>query len=186
MGRESEMDPGLKRLIDAREAGDLDVLLEALRSDPDYGNAAARMLAHAGEQRAVPILVELLGSERATLRAAAVRALEQLGAPPEARAQLVEIALHDSVPSARAGAATAIGGYADAEASRLLLELLGDANRAVRIGAAKGLVLVGDPAAIPAILAARPSVWRSPTDWMWTRRALKQAALQLHFSPRTE
>ena len=90
----------------------------------------------------------------------------------------------DNIPNAKDPGP--VDADADAEASRLLLELLGDANRAVRIGAAKGLVLVGDPAAIPAILAARPSVWRSPTDWMWTRRALKQAALQLHFSPRTE
>lgn len=179
MIKDEEPDEGLKRLIDAREAGDLDVLLETLRSDLDYAHVAARMLAHAGDERAIPLLVELLDCPRASARLAAVRALAAFGAPAAARARLVEIALDDPQPSAREWAAVAVGGYADAAAKQLLIGLLGDPLRQVRLGAARGLVEAGDPAVIEAILASLPSPWRHPCDWLLSRKPLARAVAKL-------
>ncbi len=179
MREDDEPDEGLKRLLDARDAGDTDVLLETLRSDPEYAHVAARLLAHAGEARAVPPLVDLLDSGRASARLAAVRALAALGAPPDARARLTEIALADPQPSAREWACVAIGGYGDGEASRLLLGLLADPVRAVRLGAVRGLVAVGDPATIEPIRASWPRPLRHPVDWLLSRGPLKLAVARL-------
>lgn len=179
MREDDEPDEGLKRLLDARDAGDTDLLLETLRSDPDYAHVAARLLAYAGEARAVPLLVALLDSGRASARLAAVRALAALGAPPEARARLTEIALGDELPSAREWACVAIGGYGDGEAASLLLGLLADPVRTVRLGALRALVAVGDPAAIEPILASRPGLLRHPVDWLLSRGPLKLAVARL-------
>lgn len=176
---DDEPDEGLKRLLDARDAGDTELLLETLRSDPDYAHVAARLLAYVGEQRAVPLLAELLDSSRASARLAAVRALAALGAPVGARARLTEIALGDPQPSAREWACVAIGGYGDGEAASLLLGLLADPVRAVRLGAVRGLVAVGDPAAIEPIRASRPGPLRHPVDWLLSRGAYRDAVARL-------
>ncbi len=179
MREDDEPDEGLKRLLDARDAGDTDLLLETLRSDPEYAHVAARLLAYAGEARAIPPLVDLLDSGRASARLAAVRALSALGAPPEARARLTEIALGDELPSAREWACVAIGRYGDVEAAQLLISLLSDPVRTVRLGAVRALVEVGDPAAIEPIRASRPGPLRHPGDWLLSRGPLKLAVARL-------
>lgn len=179
MIKDEEPDEGLKRLLDARDAGDMDVLLATLRSDLDYAHVAARMLAHAGDERAVPLLVGLLDSPRASARLAAVRGLAALGPPADARARLTEIALADPQPAAREWACSAIGVYGDADATAFLLPRLADPLRTVRLGAVRGLVAVGDPAAIPAIRASLPSAWRHPGDRLLSRKPVKRAIRRL-------
>lgn len=177
MREDDEPDEGLKRLLDARDAGDTDLLLESLRSDPAYAHVSARLLANAGERRAVPLLAELLDSGRGSARLAAVRALAQLGPPAGARPRLVAIALDDDLPSAREWACIALGRYGDVEAAQLLISLLTDRKRAVRLGAARGLVEVGDPDLIEPILAARRRRLRHPIDWFLSRDAYREIVL---------
>ena len=179
MAREHELEPGLARLIDAREAGDTDVLLEALGGDPEYVHVAARMLAVAGDTRATPKLVELLDSPRGSQRAAAAFGLAQLGAPAAARERLVELALGDGIPSVREWSAVAIGRYADAAAGQLLIGLLADPDRNVRLGAVRGLVQAGDPAAAEVIRGIQPRFRQHPVEFLLTRRTLLVALLAL-------
>ena len=179
MREDDEPDEGLKRLLDARDAGDTDLLLETLRSDPAYAHVAARLLAYAGEPRAVPLLVDLLDSARASARIAAVRALAQLGPPAGARGRLVEIAQGDALPSAREWACIALGRYGDAGAAQLLIALLADRDRSVRLGAARGLAEVGDPALIEPILASRRHPLRHPIDWFLSRGTYREVVAAL-------
>ena len=179
MARDRELEPGLARLIDAREAGDLDVLLEALGGDPEYVHIAARMLAAAGDTRATPKLVELLDSPRGAQRAAAAFGLAQLGAPAAARERLVELALDDGIPSVREWSAVAIGRYADPAAVQLLIGLLTDPARNVRLGAVRGLVEAGDPAAAEVIRSVQPRFRQQPVEFLLTRRKVLLALLEL-------
>lgn len=179
MAKDKELEPGLVRLLDARDAGDHDLLLAALRDDPEYAATAARILAHLGEQRAVPMLVDHLASDRAGMRLAAVRALARLGAPPEARGRLVATALADPLPSAREWAAVAVAGYADPDAAQLLLGLLADPLPSVRLGAARGLAAIGDPGFREPLQLARPRFLREPVRWLSHAHAWRLLLLEL-------
>lgn len=175
MWDDKEPDEGIKRLLALREAGDLDALLEALERDPAHAHVAARLLAHEGDRRAVPLLVDLLDSKRAATRLGAVRALGVLGAPLRARDRLVQIALGDPLPSARAWACSTIAGYGDPETAQLLLGLLADRHRQVRLGAARALAGMGDAGFAEPIALAAPRLLREPGRWLLDRKAWRRA-----------
>lgn len=181
---DKEPDEELKRLLAAREEGDLDTLLETLRSNLAYAHVAARLLAHEGDQRAVPLLAELLDSDRASARLAAVRALVTLGPPPGTRARLTEIALDDPLPSAREWACSALTAFDGPETRQLLLALLGDPQRTVRLGAARALASLGDPALAEPIALAQPRLLAEPGRWLLDRRAWKRLVRRAEAGPR--
>lgn len=184
MWDDKEPDEGIKRLLAAREAGDLDALLAALESDPAHAHVAARLLAHAGDRRAVPLLVDLLDSKRGAARLGAVKALGELGAPLRARDRLVEIALGDPLPSAREWACSTIAGYGDPDAAQLLLGLLADRHRQVRLGAARALASMGDPDFAEPIALAAPRLLREPGRWLLDRKAWRRAVRAAAAAPR--
>lgn len=176
---EKEVEPELARLLDARDAGDHDLLLDALRAGDEWAPTAARLLAGLDERRAVPLLVEHLDAERGNLRVASIRALSALGPPLGARERLTAIALDDPLPSCREWAALALGRYGGPEVAQLLLVMLDDPHPAVRLGAARGLVAIGDPAFAEPIDLARPRFLRQPGRWLADRRIWRRLLREL-------
>jgi HEAT repeat protein len=108
-------------------------------SDPKVRRAAYASLAYLGEagKAAVPGLIEMTKDQDANTRSFALGCLERVG-PPATVVAAARPALHDTDPSVRMSAATALGnlGSVAAAAAPDLLSLTKDANAQVRISSA--------------------------------------------------
>jgi HEAT repeat protein len=123
----------------------------------------------------VPRLLRVLRSRRVgqSVRAAAARALGQIGAPAVPG---LLAALRDAEEDVRRAAAAALGEIGDAAAVPGLLAALGDAEEDVREAAAAALGQIGAPA-VPGLLAAlRDADWRVRREAAKALRRIGDAA----------
>lgn len=140
-------------LRQARKQRNIPRLVSAL-DDPIEGATAARMLGKLKAVRAVPELVNALGSAQEPTRVAAAAALGQIRSPDAAEA-LRRSAEQDASRVVRGWAIFAYAVSAGQSAQEVLVSALADADVEVRRGAAAGLAEVGTSETVPAIRAAR-------------------------------
>jgi len=134
-----------------------DLKAELQQGSPVRRLAAARAFPGLGREAeaAVPLLVESLRDEDASVVDALRRALDAI--PPAARSSVLRLrcSLRDGFAAVRLGAAEALArmGSEAAEAAPELIGCLGDRDCSVRIAAAYALVKIG-PKAVPPLLEA--------------------------------
>ena len=98
---------------------------------------SARLLGLIGDERAEPVLIALLGSDRPDWRVAAASALEHAGTDMSVEA--LRVAIHDDDWRVRARAVVALGAMADDSAVAEIAQLLTDGQWWVRQNAAGAL-----------------------------------------------
>ena len=103
------------------------------------------------DPRAVPSLVQLLGSYSEELRGGAAEALRRIG-PPSVPALIAVGKSPDAI--VRGGATRALGGIQSPQARSGTIAALKDPDAGVRIEAARGLGELKETAGIPALVAA--------------------------------
>ena len=103
---------------------------------------AASALAQIGDSRAVDELLNLIGNDDASIRQAAVSALNAL-IPPSMSERIIPL-LHDSDPNVRESAVKIAGYFGYPESVGALLELSGDPNERVRCAVIEHLPYVED------------------------------------------
>ena len=86
----ADFDERLGLLFAARKRGDTAYLIEALRREHDVSTLPAKWLAEDGVTEAIPALLDLLDVGNPRARCQAIRALDKLGPPPEAKPRLIE------------------------------------------------------------------------------------------------
>ncbi len=127
-------------------------------SDATISNAASTALGHLRGNFFVPAVLPYLHAPDATLRAHAVRVLDQFGMDSPRVIPALGTALHDSDAGVRVAAAEALGHWTMnySETVPLLSTSLDDPNPAVRAAAARSLGKLGDGSmpAMPALLKA--------------------------------
>jgi cytochrome c biogenesis protein CcdA len=72
-------------------------------------------------------------------------------------------------------AANALVDLGDPRAYQASIDLLGDSQPVVRANAAFTLGRLGNPCALPRLLAVRPRPWRAPLQWLAFRRVYRGA-----------
>jgi HEAT repeat protein len=104
------------------------------------------------DPRAVPKLLNLLGSFSEKVRLASAEALQDIGVPA---APALLVAAKSPNPVVRIGAARALGGIQDPEgrARAMTVALLNDPDAGVRIAAADALGQQPNPSTVPALIA---------------------------------
>jgi HEAT repeat protein len=121
---------------------------------------AANALAQIGDPEAVDGLLKLVGNSDASIRQAAVSALNSV-IPPSMSGRIIPL-LHDSDPNVRESAVKIAGYFGYPEATDALLELSRDPNERVRCAAVEHLPYVEDDRAfavlVRAIKAETPTV----------------------------
>lgn len=140
------------RLFEARDAGDVGYLLDALR-DPRYRFMAAKFLGELRTREAVRPLIQMLRAGDKATRSSAAGALAEIGAT-EAVPELLERVRVEKDVVPRTWAITALGELGDERAVKPLCELLSDDGILVRQSAAKALGVLGHPDALEALRAA--------------------------------
>lgn len=136
----ADFDERLGLLFAARKRGDTAYLIEALRREHDVSTLPAKWLAEDGVTEAIPALLDLLDVGNPRARCQAIRALDKLGPPPEAKPRLIEMALKDEDNLVREWASATLGHYPeDRELTPLPISLLADPDWHVSSGAATGL-----------------------------------------------
>ena len=126
-------------------------LVEAL-SDESLAIDAANALGRIGDARAVDGLVNLIGNSDASVRQAAVSALNSLTLP--SMAERIIPLLHDPDPNVRESAVKIAGYFGYPESARPLLDLTNDSNERVRCAALEHLPFVEDERALDVVLQA--------------------------------
>ena len=111
-------------------------------SDESLTVDAAHALGQIGDPQAVDGLLNLLGSEDASIRQAAVSALNAV-IPPSMSQRIIPL-LHDPDPNVRESAVKIAGYFGYPEAADALLELSRDPNERVRCAAIEHLPFVED------------------------------------------
>jgi HEAT repeat protein len=144
---------GLRRLRAAKDEGDVAALKEGLR-DPDNRHIAAAWLAELQAREAAPEIARLLDAANPLARSSAARSIGLLGCT-DWLPRLLELAADDAVPYVRGTAVTAVARLGGANVLPLLIGYLSDDEWRVRIGAAFGCGLIGDPRAVDPIRRAR-------------------------------
>jgi hypothetical protein len=124
--RSSDYDERLRRLFLAKSEGDMAFLIESLRLDPELASLSASWLADAGVDESLPALIRTLDAANSFARSAALRALEKLGPPANAKDKVIELAKDDDDRFVRAHASTVLGSYKDHSLTPLLISLLHD------------------------------------------------------------
>jgi HEAT repeat protein len=121
---------------------------------------AANALAQIGDPEAVDGLLKLVGNSDASIRQAAVSALNSV-IPPSMSGRIIPL-LHDSDPNVRESAVKIAGYFGYPDATEALLELSRDPNERVRCAAVEHLPYVEDDRAfavlVRAIKAETPTV----------------------------
>ena len=126
-------------------------LVNALTEEP-LAIDAAGALAQIGDPAAVDGLMHLIGSEDASIRQAAVSALNAL-IQPSMSERIIPL-LHDSDPNVRESAVKIAGYFGYPAAASALIELSEDANERVRCAAIEHLPFVEDRRALAVLVAA--------------------------------
>jgi HEAT repeat protein len=126
-------------------------LVETL-SDESLAIDAANALGQIGDARAVDGLVSLVGNSDASVRQAAVSALNSLTVP--SMSERIIPLLHDSDPNVRESAVKVAGYFGYPESSGALLELSHDPNERVRCAALEHLPYVEDERTLDVLVQA--------------------------------
>ena len=121
-------------------------------SDESLVIDAANALAQMGDPSAVDGLLNLIGSDDASIRQAAVSALNSL-IPPSMFGRIIPL-LHDSDPNVRESAVKIAGYFGYPEAASALVELSRDSNERVRCAAIEHLPYVEDERALDVLVHA--------------------------------
>jgi HEAT repeat protein len=138
----------LGRIGDDRATG---ALIDALR-DPELAVAAAGALAQVGDRAAFDSLLELLGSQDAATRQAAIAALNSIG--HEEMPERIADMLDDPDPLIRESALRVSGYFGYRECLERVLRCSRDENEMVRRAAIESLVFFDDARVLPAIVDA--------------------------------
>jgi HEAT repeat protein len=167
-----------RRILEAKDRGDGDYLVEAL-VDPDHRALAAESLGELRVVEATDPLIRLLAAADPQVRCAAAIALGQIGSR-EALPRLRELGSQDEEAFVRSWAIGAIGKIGGRpEATEFLLPFLRDPSLRVRSATAIALGRLGDARALPALRRGRPRLLRSPVDWWASRRSYDEAIAAL-------
>jgi HEAT repeat protein len=126
-------------------------LVNAL-SDESLAIDAANALGQIGDPRAVDGLLDLIGSEDASARQAAVSALNSLANPPNSE-RIIPL-LHDPDPNVRESAVKIAGYFGYPQAAGVLVELSRDSSERVRWAAIEHLPYVEDERAFDVLARA--------------------------------
>ena len=113
---------------------------------------AASALAQIGDPRAVDGLLNLIGNDDASIRQAAVSALNSV-IPPSMSERIIPL-LHDSDPNVRESAVKIAGYFGYPKSATALLELSRDPNERVRCAAIEHLPYVEDDRALDVLVNA--------------------------------
>ena len=113
---------------------------------------AANALAQIGDPEAVDGLLKLVGNSDASIRQAAVSALNSV-IPPSMSGRIIPL-LHDSDPNVRESAVKIAGYFGYPDATEALLELSRDPNERVRSAAVEHLPYVEDDRAFAVLVSA--------------------------------
>ena len=142
-------------------------LLNALK-DESLSIDAANALGQIGDPRAVDDLLDLIGDSDASVRQAAVSALNSLALP--AMSKRIIPLLHDSDPNVRESSVKIAGYFGYPDAAGALIDLSSDPNERVRIAAIEHLPFVDDERALGVL--ARAIKEETPTVRAAAARAL--------------
>ena len=126
-------------------------LIETL-NDESLAIDAANALGQIGDARAVDGLVSLIGNSDASVRQAAVSALNSLTVP--SMSERIIPLLHDSDPNVRESAVKIAGYFGYPESAGALLELSHDQNERVRCAALEHLPYVEDKRVLDVLVQA--------------------------------
>jgi HEAT repeat protein len=113
---------------------------------------AANALAQIGDPRAVDALLNLIGNDDASIRQAAVSALNSL-IPPSMSGRIIPL-LHDSDPNVRESAVKIAGYFGYPEAASALVALSRDPNERVKCAAIEHLPYIEDERALDVLVHA--------------------------------
>jgi HEAT repeat protein len=134
-----------------RDTSATPALVESL-TDESLAIEAANALGQIGDARAVDGLVNLVGHNDASVRQAAVSALNSLTLPSISK-RIIPL-LHDPDPNVRESAVKIAGYFGYPEAADALLELSHDANERVRCAALEHLPFVDDERTVDVLVRA--------------------------------
>jgi HEAT repeat protein len=126
-------------------------LVNALTDEP-IAVDAANALAQIGDPEAVEGLLNLIGNEDASVRQAAVSAVNSI-VPPSMSERIIPL-LHDPDPNVRESAVKIAGYFGYPEAAGALIELSRDEHERVRCAAIEHLPFVEDERAIEVVVQA--------------------------------
>jgi HEAT repeat protein len=121
-------------------------------SDESLAIEAVNALAQIGDPAAVDQLLNLIGSDDASLRQAVVSALNAL-IPPSMSKRIIPL-LHDPDPNVRESAVKIAGYFGYPEAANALLELSGDPVERVRCAAIEHLAFIEDERVLDVLVQA--------------------------------
>jgi len=147
--------------------------LEALnQSDSGVRLDAVKRLGALGDQRAVPVLIQLLEAKEAPLRGQAAVTLAKLK-HPQAIEPLIRVLQTDS-PGVARKAATALARFSDPTIAPVLIQALDSPHFNVKEASAQALGRLRDPRAVPRLMALveDKSVFASGFSWRKDRAAL--------------
>jgi len=113
---------------------------------------AANALGYIGDARAVDGLLNLIGNKDASIRQAAVAALNSLALPSVSK-RIVPL-LHDPDPNVRESAVRTAGYFGDPESAAALVDLSRDPDERVRCAAIEHLPFVEDDRAFDVLVSA--------------------------------
>ena len=122
-------------------------------TDESLAIEAAHALGQIGDPEAIDGLLNLIGSNDASIRQAAVSALNSLAAASSLSKRIIPL-LHDRDPNIRESAVKIAGYFGYPESATELLNLTGDASEQVRCAALEHLPYVEDEAAFDVLVNA--------------------------------
>jgi HEAT repeat protein len=112
-------------------------------ANPEDRTEALRVIVDLKDQRAVPLMIELLTYAQPSVRGTAARGLGQLGRK-EARGQIEQL-LKDPVPAVRESALTSLADLGGNESVPSLTKALNDGKMTVRAATIAALLQLGEP-----------------------------------------
>lgn len=128
-------------------------LRHLLANDPDVRVRASsgRAIGRLGLRDALPELIQALADRESSVRIVAAAALWRL--PDSTAVPALIVGLRDEDPTVREWCALAVGVTEDPRAAEPLAQALSDSAGNVRLEAVRSLARIGDPVAMPALVA---------------------------------
>ncbi len=127
-------------------------LVKALTEDDELAIVASGALGKIGDRRAFEVLLDLLGHNDASVRQAAIAAINSLG-HPDMSSRAVQL-LNDPDPRIRESAVRIAGYFGYAECADLLIERCLDEEESVRCAAIEHIPFLEDDRVIPTLVDA--------------------------------